>query len=566
MATSERTQLNMSEETFDYICTGCDKKNKTLKAVKYCVECKEYFCVSCTDMHNNFSYLMSHSLLDVEQAKQSGNQAESSPEFPTERCCIHKGKVLDMYCAIHNDVGCYVCMAKNHKTCPESQICSIPDMVDTLFNLSDSQQTQSRLQQMIVTLTSLSESKDNQLEILKEAEDKCIEQIEKFHNVLQQIIRRAAEASKKEVKDEYQRLEADILQDKSIINGTNDVLQKTDYKLKKASGNRAQRFVCSKEAENHIKKAEDEKMKQETDNNTDVDISFCPNNKLMDYIQGLHGLGDVLVANKKRNLYMLKGSRDINIKVSDDTSSCSSWGCCLTYDNQLLLTDYNNKKIKRVETHTFSVVDYITSDSRPQGICCINQHEVVVGCHASNKIQFVSIENKMTPTRKIDTSHDCYGIAMKDDNLYVTDYNTSLYAYDMNGTLLRTIASDNDGNILFSRIRHIVFNESGDKMFVGDESNKLVCFDGKGNYKSTIKDSDLNVACGVCTDGRGNIFVGGRKFNNVVQFNEDGTKTGVIVKQEDGLKDPRSISFDRGQNRMFVTMNDSDILKMYELE
>ncbi|KAL4218833.1 hypothetical protein ACF0H5_021421 [Mactra antiquata] len=190
------------------------------------------------------------------------------------------------------------------RSCPESRIFSIPDMVDTLFNLSDSQQTQSRLRQMIVTLTSLSEFKDNRLEILKEANDKCIEQIEKFQHGLQQIIIRAAEESKKKIKDAYQRLEADILQDKSIFKNTNDVLQKTDDKLKKASVNRAQRFVCLKKAENDIKEAENEKMKQETDNNTGVEISFRPNNKLMNYIQDLHGVGDVLVAKKEEEKHV----------------------------------------------------------------------------------------------------------------------------------------------------------------------------------------------------------------------------------------------------------------------
>ncbi|KAL4218836.1 hypothetical protein ACF0H5_021424 [Mactra antiquata] len=564
MATSERTQLNMSEETFDYICTGCDKKNKTLKAVRYCVECKEYFCVSCTDMHNNFSYLMSHSLLDVEQAKQSGNQADSSPEFPTERCCIHKCKVLDMYCAIHNDVGCYVCMAKNHKSCPESQICSIPDMVDTLFNLSDSQQTHSRLQQMIVTLTSLSKSKDNQLKILKEAKDKCIGKIEKFKNVLQQMIRRAAEASKQELKDAYQRLEADILQDESTIKSTKDVLQKTDDKLKKASGNRAQRFVCSKEAENYIKQAENEKMKVETNDNKDMEISFYPDDSLVDYIQGLHGIGNVLVAKMKKSLYKIKCSKDIDIKLSADTNLCSSLGCCLTNDNLLLLTDYNNRKLKRIDTQTLTVVDYRALDSHPQGICCINQKEVAVGCNRPHKIQFFSITSEMKPTRKFDTSHNCYSIAKKDENLYVTDGNTSLYVYDTSGTLLRTITNDKGENKLFSNIRHIV--SIGVKIFVGDWSNGIVCLDGKSEHVYTIKNVYLSGVCGVCSDGRGGIFVSCHNSNKVVQYNENGKMIGVLARQKDGLRYPYSIVFHQAQNKMFVTHYGSDILKMYELE
>ncbi|KAL4218730.1 hypothetical protein ACF0H5_021318 [Mactra antiquata] len=451
-------------------------------------------------------------------------------------------------------------MAKDHKSCPESQIYSVPDMVDTLYNFSDSQQTQILLQQMMVSFSTLSKSKDARLEGLKEAKKETISQIANYQSVLERVVRKVAESSKKKVEEAYQNLEADILQDKNTIDSTNDVLQKTDDKLKKASGNRAQRFVCSKEAEKNTKVAENEKLKLENNDNTDVEISFRPNNTLMDYIKDLHGIGDVLVfAKKKKNLYKLKGSRGINIKDLGDKRISSSAGCCLTCDNQLLVTYYENKKVKRIDAQTLTVVDYVTLDGIPQGICCINQHEVAVGCYFPDKIQFVSIENKMTPTRKIDTCHDCYGIAIKDDNLYVTDYNTSLYVYDINGTFLRIIE-----NRLFSEIRHIAFNESGDKMYVCDRDKGLICFDGKDNYLSTIKDNDLNDVFGVCTDGRGNIFVGG--FNNVVQYNEYGKKIGVVVKQEDGLKNPTSISFHRRQNRMFVTMGSSDILKMYELE
>ncbi|KAL4218864.1 hypothetical protein ACF0H5_021452 [Mactra antiquata] len=567
MATSEHCESLMSEETFDFICTGCDKTDKTLKAVKYCVECKVYCCQSCMDMHDWYTPLAGHSFLDVGQGYQSGNQQSSLPEFPTERCCKHEAKVLDMYCQKHDQVGCCTCMATDHKSCPYGQIFSVPDMLDTLYNLSDSQQTQRRLQQMMVSVKALSGSKESQLELLQNAKAEVMDQIAKFQNILEAILKKAADSSRKEVIEAYKNLEKDILQDKCTVDNTNIILQDADEKLKKAVTNRAQHFVCSKEAEKHIKETEQEMKKQTTEDNTDVEISFRPNNELMDYIQGLHGIGDVRVVAERKgsDLYQLKDSRDINIKSTNDAKTCRPFGCCLIHENQLLITDMDNRKVKRIDTSTMTVTDYRSLDSQPIGICCISQREVIVACYNPHNIQFVSIENKMTPTRKIDTSHICYGIAIKDDNLYVTDEKTFLYVYDMNGALLRTITNDNDGNKLFSRIRHIVFSKSGDKMFVGDADNGLVCFDGKDNYLFTIKDKDLNGVRGVCTDGRGNIFVAGYDSHNVVQYNENGKKIGVVVKQEDGLNKPHSLSFNQGQNRLFVTMLDSDVLKMYEL-
>ncbi|KAL4224416.1 interferon-beta production [Mactra antiquata] len=103
-------------------------------------------------------------------------------------------------------------------------------------------------------------------------------------------------------------------------------------------------------------------------------------------------------------------------------------------------------------------------------------------------------------------------------------------------------------------------------MYVGDWNNGIVCFDDAGNYLSTYNDNDLSGTDGVCVDGRGKIFVVGCLSKNVVQLNEDGKKIGVVVKQQDGLQDPRLVCFHQKLNRLFVSMVRSDVLKMYELE
>ncbi|KAL4218917.1 hypothetical protein ACF0H5_021504 [Mactra antiquata] len=439
-------------------------------------------------------------------------------------------------------------------------------MLDKLCNISDSQQTQSRLQKMITSMTLLSESKEDRLRLLKESKDETIDEIVKYQNVLEIIIQKATELSIKEVEKAYEKVENDILQDIGTIDSIINLLEDTNCKLNKTATNRAQSFVCSKVAEKHIEEAEIEKTKQANYDNTDVKITFCTNSTLNDYIQGLQGIGDVVVTKKKKtDIYKLKGSRDISIKVANDAKTCYSEGCCLTQDNQLLVTDLVNKKVKRIDTSTMTVTDYCSLDSRPIGICCINQQEAVVACCDPNKIQYVSIEHKIMPTMKIDTPHGCYGIAMNNENLYVTDMYTSLYVYDMNGTLLRTITNNNDGNKLFSMIRHIAFNESGNKMFVGDLKKGIVCFDGKGNYLSTERFKDVD---GICSDGRGNIFVGSYTMESIIQFDEDAKKIGVVGKPRNRLhvRGLRSISFHYGQNRMFVTMHNSDIMKMFELE
>ncbi|KAL4230391.1 hypothetical protein ACF0H5_010773 [Mactra antiquata] len=561
MACGGHVNDTLSEESYDFNCSACDRENKTLEAVKYCIQCRGYCCQSCTDLHNKFPTLMNHNFLDVSQGIHSGNQPARLPEFPTERCNIHSGKVMDLYCKCHDSVGCVTCMALDHKSCPGKHIYSIPDMLNILFNLSESQQTQDHLRQMMVCLTTLDKSKDALLKTLKTAKKEAIQQIEIFQNALHAILRKAAESSRHEVEEAYNNLENEILQDKQSLYNTNVVLQDTDKKLSKTVANRAQRFVSTNVAKKNIKEAE--KIKQKMDAQKDTQLLFRPNQPLMKYIKDLQDIGNVQVLKKKKHdLYKLRESKDINVKVTSDAIDCWSPGCCITNTNKLIVTDYANKKLKHVHMQAMTVVEALKLDSHPVGVCCVNDQEVAITCNSPNKIQFVSVQDKMIPTRHIDVVYTCIGIATKNDKLYVTSQISSLHVYDMTGTMLKIIATDNCGNKLFTKGKHISINESGTKIVVADLNNGLVCFDGEGNYISTVNGNLF----GVCFDNRGNVFVTDSASHNVVQYTEDGQKVGTVVKGRDGLKLPVSVSYHPGLNRLFVTQWKSNVMKMYELE
>ncbi|KAL4235240.1 hypothetical protein ACF0H5_006878 [Mactra antiquata] len=567
MADDRSSQAKMSEESFDFICTTCDENfNKTVEAVRYCIECSGYCCQACTDGHKLFPTLRNHNFLDASQGDQAGNQQSRLPEFPTERCSLHKGKIVDMYCKEHDDVFCSTCIATSHKLCPESSFYSIPDMIDAIFKPDDIKRTKSCLKDMMVSMTTISNTKDATLEVLKEAKHKSIEKVEKFEKALMSIIRKAAEDSKSEIVASYQELENELLQDKLTVDTVNDELQQSVGKMKKSAGNRAQHFVCTKQNEKKLEEADRVKVKHNMKIDQDVSLSFTPNHYLMNYIKGMHGVGQVNVNRKKVDMYKIKGYTDIHINLLSDSNTCSSHGCCLTQDNKLLVTDYNNRKLKRINLDTMTVEDYCMLDGKPECVCCISDREAALTYYYPGRIQFVSVIHKMYCTRQIKLSHLCYGITFKDDKLYVTDNSSSLYVYDMACTLLNTITSDNFGSCLFSKSRHITFNKNGDKMIVCDWNKGLVCFDEAGKYLSTSSDSDLKNADGVCVDGYGNVFVVGCTSRNVIQDNEEGKKVGVIVQQQGASHKPRSVCFHQQLNGLFVTMNNSKVVKLYELE
>ena len=104
------TSENGSEECLDNKCSLCIQKGIKEEATKYCVECENYYCTSCSDMHMYFPALKGHTLLD-----ECHCNAMPYPSMTTEACSSHKDKHLEIYCEDHDEVVCMMCVAINHR-------------------------------------------------------------------------------------------------------------------------------------------------------------------------------------------------------------------------------------------------------------------------------------------------------------------------------------------------------------------------------------------------------------------------------------------------------------------
>jgi hypothetical protein len=103
-----------SDEFVNFKCCLCEKKNIKKEADIYCVECQDYYCSPCTDLHKMFPAMSTHQFIDKSSFNTISLQ-KSLPSFPVEKCEVHKSKLLDMYCADHDDVECATCIAIKHR-------------------------------------------------------------------------------------------------------------------------------------------------------------------------------------------------------------------------------------------------------------------------------------------------------------------------------------------------------------------------------------------------------------------------------------------------------------------
>lgn len=106
MASEERVG---SDAFIEFSCTPCGEDNITQEANKYCPECEEYLCQSCTRHHGRQKATRLHQLLDKDEAGESRHISS------TVKCRYHPDRDIEAYCETHDMVYCLKCVTFDHR-------------------------------------------------------------------------------------------------------------------------------------------------------------------------------------------------------------------------------------------------------------------------------------------------------------------------------------------------------------------------------------------------------------------------------------------------------------------
>ncbi|XP_045197353.2 uncharacterized protein LOC123552035 isoform X2 [Mercenaria mercenaria] len=548
-----------SDEISEFQCFTCTNKS----AVKYCVECQGNCCQACVDTHSRFPALKGHTLLDTSSCQTPGSSA-TLLAVPTERCSVHTIKLLDMYCKDHDEVGCTTCMALNHRSC--KNVHSIPDDIDMLLETTDIKDINQNLQRSKGAFEDIQKKKCELLKDLDSSKKEADTAIEHTSEEFIALVKNLERKSIEDVENVYQTSKTRVEKDTKEANRQKDDLEKVMTDLQTSEGNKAQQFVCMKIANRKLKEAKEVELSLKTAA-TEAKVIFLIDPNVQSYFRNMKTIGkvsSVITIAKRDEIYTVAQYKDMNVKLQQDSTTCSIFGSCWTEDGLLLLVDHNNQKMKSANITNMTVDKYCSFDNSPYGVCCTSRQEAVVTFY-TKIIQFVSIGNQLIPSRKVQMNHNCLDIAYKEDKLYITDNAQTIYIHDMTGNELQAVSQDSSGIGMFSCTRQIAFNDITQGVFVVDSSKSVIILDGHYQPVATFTDSGLSNASAVCTDRRGNIFVCGYSSYNVIQIGYDGKKRGVVVDKSHGVQNLQSVRFDSVQCKLIVTQF-NDIVKIFDLK
>ncbi|KAH3816332.1 hypothetical protein DPMN_117846 [Dreissena polymorpha] len=144
---------------------------------------------------------------------------------------------------------------------------------------------------------------------------------------------------------------------------------------------------------------------------------------------------------------VIKIKTEYSVKMKSDQETCCISGICETTAGELIITDWENKKVKLLD-QTYKVVTHCDLPDTPLSICSIDSVQVAVTLH-NKQVHII----KVTKLRKWHLVHDkilmlqhaCQGIAHHKGRLYITS-NTALYHYTVDGTqMMKMYENNSDG-------------------------------------------------------------------------------------------------------------------------
>ncbi|XP_060557343.1 probable E3 ubiquitin-protein ligase MID2 [Ruditapes philippinarum] len=560
----------LSDEVFDVLCTICKSKSKNTDGVKYCVDCQDYFCIKCVKVHSQVPVCAGHRVLD--KSLVTSGIIKGLLRAPEERCDRHSHKHIDMYCQNHDSVGCSTCMAVDHRACQDTFY--IPEFIRNNTYQSASTEIQTKLKEISKTLAEqVTNFKQDKQRLLKRKAE-LLADIRKFRQEINDQLDKLEKNSIDEIEDMFKRLVDKIENNLKQLQANMARVTSANDKLASPNTNQAEVFVQMKIGEDAANVANkhiaDNKRKSIGD-----DIEFQSEKTILSLLQQNKALGRLKNPSKPKTpdtLFQIKERHS-----SYESQSYLKSACCLK-DGAIVIADYSNKRLERDQYNNYTVTDYCDLPGKPWQVCSINTTQVAVTLPSQKEVHFISVEGQMSTTKKIDTDFVCFGLAYKNNNLYISDSGTDIYIYTLSGRKLnqltiflrktRSFISKfaNPFNMFHQQymyIPNLAVSKDATRIYVADRVRGLIVLDNNGKVITNYDGENLYGAnCCYVTEA-GSVLVSG--YNNVLQFTSDGELIGDVIKNDRRKGTIVSVCCNQQMSKMYVSRDRKNSIEVYDI-
>lgn len=205
-------------------------------------------------------------------------------------------------------------------------------------------------------------------------------------------------------------------------------------------------------------------------------------------------------------------------------------------------------------------VHYIPLKSfRPYYITEVDSNTAAVSCSIKNTILIINISTGSV-TGTIETSSCCYGLSYDEDKLYVVVGCGNICVMDLTGKVIRKILLPLD---TYTNITDITVYR--DKFVCIDRTSIYCCsLDGKEMWK--FENFGYGELRRVTADSEGNVYMTNYYKTTVIVVSNNGKHYREILTDNNELKWPCGIDFDRKENLLLVSNEHDGRAFLYDIK
>ncbi|KAL4233228.1 hypothetical protein ACF0H5_007912 [Mactra antiquata] len=251
------------------------------------------------------------------------------------------------------------------------------------------------------------------------------------------------------------------------------------------------------------------------------------------------------------------------VPLVDSKQLCSFTSCVIIGQKYILLVDNTNNMMYMIDKFSYVVKSWLELSGSPWFITKVNDTKVIVSIVEGNEswLQFIDIENdSLKEANKLTMSHWCIGVIVLKDQLFVTDLESSIHVYTLQGKFCQKYESK-----LLSCPLQICLSRTKQFIYIVDRNKGLVSFNIKNSSFHQLDKMNFSECWDVTIDDIGNKYVSDSSAHKVIIVTPK-KKQFEILTEKDGLKQPKAVCYDSINGKLYVTCNHSNELFIVSMQ
>jgi len=223
--------------------------------------------------------------------------------------------------------------------------------------------------------------------------------------------------------------------------------------------------------------------------------------------------------------------------------------------SRLLVTDFDNQKIKMLDSANGRVLSTVSVPGMPRRICILRDGRVAVALTNVNKIQFIYINgDTLSLDGLIDVRDNPMSLSAFDHNRLVVSYEGSgrIEMITMEGRVVHDMDNDTAGQELFIVPNYITILKNSD-IFISDWGTATITqMDGSLRIKQTFTSPMLTRPLGMVSLSSNQLLVADQRSHSIVVLNPSSGTVTPVLGPSDGIQEPLALAWCSASNKLYV--------------